>query len=124
MLIVVCAAALMLGACGSDSQESSEGSSSTSLKTFAGAWGEEASGQPSLTIAEDGSFNGTDGCNSLVGHGTVDQKKFDFGNFATTLMACQDVDTWLSGANTATVDGDTLTVFNHAGDKIGTLEKR
>jgi heat shock protein HslJ len=81
-------------------------------------------GQPSLTIASDGAFNGTDGCNSLAGQGTITGDTFSFGVFAATMMACQEVDAWLSKAETATVSGNTLTVLGKDGTVIGTLTKR
>ena len=46
-----------------------------------------------------------------------------FENVASTLMACADVDTWLSALDTATIDGSTMTVFDESGDEIGTLER-
>jgi len=49
---------------------------------------------------------------------------FEFGPFAATMMACGDVDTWLSGASSATVDGDTMSVLDEKGKEIGTLEKQ
>lgn len=92
--------------------------------SFAGAWGTEEAGQPSLTIAADGSFNGTDGCNSLMGKGTIADDKFEFGDFATTLKACEGVDDWLSNASSATLSGDTLKILSSDGVEIGTLAKR
>jgi heat shock protein HslJ len=91
---------------------------------FVGAWGEDKVGQPSLTIASDGAFNGTDGCNSLAGQGMINGDTFEFGSFASTLMACQEVDAWLAKADTATVSGDTMTVLDKSGTVIGTLTKR
>ena len=39
------------------------------------------------------------------------------------MMFCEGVDTWLVGATAAEVDGDSLVVFNEAGDQIGTLPR-
>lgn len=120
-------AVLLLPACSSGSpgqDATSARPASTPASPFIGAWGEEEVGAPSVTIAEDGSFNGTDGCNSLVGHGTFAGNTFQFGAFALTRMACMDVDDWFSGAHTATVDGDTLTVNGEDGREIGTLTRR
>ena len=97
---------------------------SSSALAFAGSWGEDTPGQPSLTIASDGAFNGTDGCNSLAGQGTINGDTFEFGSFASTLLACQEIDAWLAKADTATVSGDTLTVLDKTGTVIGTLTKR
>jgi heat shock protein HslJ len=52
-----------------------------------------------------------------------DGDEVDFGQVGSTMMACEDVDTWLADGVTATVSGDELTVLD-AGDKeIGTLER-
>lgn len=97
---------------------------SSSGSSFTGSWGEETAGTPSLTIASDGTFHGNDGCNDLSGKGTISGDTFTFGPFASTMKACEGVTPWLNLANTATVSGDTLTVYKTSGDKIGTLAKR
>lgn len=89
-----------------------------------GKWGSTATGQPHLTISSDGTFSGSDGCNNLAGKGTISGSDFTFGPFASTLKACEGVHPWLNQAVTATVDGDVLTVKNHSGAKIGTLDRR
>jgi heat shock protein HslJ len=141
LLVLAIAAAAALGGCSSgtpsesstptasvpatpspSASESSPPDSQASV--FVGAWGEDKVGQPSLTIASDGAFNGTDGCNSLAGQGTINGDTFEFGSFASTLMACQEVDAWLAKADTATVSGDTLTILDKTGTVIGTLTKR
>lgn len=95
---------------------------SSGEEVFPGTWGSDASGEPNLTIDDDSSFAGTDGCNRLNGQGTISGDTFRFGNFTTTLMACEGVDTWLSKASTAKViDGD-LVVYDQNDEKIGTLE--
>ena len=100
---------------------SSSGSSSDS--SFTGTWGEDATGQPSLTIDSDGTFSGTDGCNPVQGTGTVSGDTFTFGPFASTMKACEGVTPWLNLADTAKVDGDTLVVYKTGGEKIGSLDK-
>ncbi|MEV8214972.1 META domain-containing protein [Leifsonia sp. NPDC077715] len=92
--------------------------------SFAGDWGQVAQGQPSLTIEANGSFSGTDGCNPLKGTGTISGDTFTFGPFASTLKACEGVTPWLNLADTAKVDGDTLTVYRSGGTEIGKLERR
>ena len=47
-----------------------------------------------------------------------------FDMVAGTRKACPDVDTWLSGMVTGTVEGDTLTVLDQDGAEIGTLERQ
>jgi heat shock protein HslJ len=100
------------------------GCSGPALKSFTGSWGQTVKGQPNLTITDDGSFQGTDGCNRLTGKGSVSGDSFNFGPIASTMMACSDVDTWLSQAHTAKVDGTVLVVYGNSGDKIGTLAKQ
>ncbi|WP_336659615.1 META domain-containing protein [Leucobacter sp. USHLN153] len=90
----------------------------------AATWGDEGSpGMPFLTIEEDGSFSGSDGCNRLTGTAEIDGNSIDFGEVATTLMACEDVDTWLADLATAEVSGDELEVSDVDGDVIGTLSR-
>jgi hypothetical protein len=100
------------------------GCSGPALTSFAGSWGQTVKGQPNLTITDDGSFQGTDGCNRLMGKGSISGDSFDFGPIASTMMACSDVDTWLSQAHTAKVDGTVLVVYGNSGNKIGTLAKQ
>lgn len=100
------------------------GCSGPGLKPFVGGWGQTGSGQPSLTITDDGSFQGTDGCNRLTGKGSISGDVFGFGAIASTSMACSGVDTWLSQADTAKVDGTVLVVYTKGGDKIGSLPKQ
>lgn len=100
------------------------GCSSSGSSPFTGTWGEDAPGEPSLTINDDGSFAGNDGCNDFEGEGTVSGDTFTFGPFATIQQACEGVEPWLNIAVTATVDGSTLTVYQNNGDTIGTLDER
>ncbi|RFA15615.1 hypothetical protein B7R22_06510 [Subtercola boreus] len=97
---------------------------SSSASSFTGSWGEATAGQPSLTISSDGTFSGTDGCNSMKGQGTISGDTFTFGPFASTLVACEGVTPWLNLASTAKVDAKTLAVYRTGGDRIGTLDKQ
>jgi len=60
----------------------------------------------------------------LTGKGSISGDVFDFGAIASTSMACSDVDTWLSQAQTAKVDGPVLVVYEKGGNRIGTLPKQ
>lgn len=89
-----------------------------------GSWGTvDSTGVPFLTFAEGGQFNGSDGCNTLSGMWELDGNTIDFENVATTLMACEGVDTWLSALDEATISGTTMTILNEADKVIGTLER-
>ncbi|MBO9554809.1 META domain-containing protein [Cellulomonas sp.] len=90
-----------------------------------GTWGEpNTTGKPSLTLAEDGTATGNDGCNQLSGTWEAgDDGSVTFSPFAATQMFCEGVDTWLSMAASATVDGDQLVVLDASDKQIGTLAK-
>lgn len=89
-----------------------------------GTWGDRsAASEPALKLASDGSLAGTDGCNRLTGSWSAEGETIMFNNVAATEMICEDVDTWLSGLATGTIDGETLTVLDREGTEIGTLER-
>ena len=99
------------------------GASAESAAT--GVWGDpNAARMPSLELHEDRSLSGTDGCNRLVGTWKVSGDKIEFGPLASTLMACEGVDTWLGAATTATIDGSTMTLKDQGGKEIGTIERQ
>lgn len=108
---------LLLTGCASNSTDSGDAG-------FVGTWGDtSASSSPSLVIEEGGSFSGTDGCNSLTGQYEVSGDTIDFGSVATTLMACEGVDTWLNGLSTGKVSGDSLEISDADGNVIGSLAR-
>ena len=116
---VLLVAAAALTACAGNAGTGDSGSADP-----VGTWGDTATtGEPSLVLASDGKLSGTDGCNQLSGAWTDDDGTITFDNVASTMMACEDVDTWLSELSTGTVSGDTLTVMNSGGKEIGTLER-
>lgn len=115
---VVAFGVLALGGCGSSS------GSTGGVVDASGSWGQLDSGQPNLELVSDGSFTGTDGCNRLGGSWEADGAEVTFSDVFQTLMACDDVDTWLSGLSTATATADSLTVFDDAGTEIGTLGRQ
>lgn len=86
-----------------------------------GTWG-DPSGEY-LSLAEDGSLSGSDGCNRLVGAWKVEADQVQFGSMATTKMACEDVDDWLSEADAASISDSTMTVLGAGGAQIGALDK-
>ncbi|HXH35157.1 MAG TPA: META domain-containing protein [Plantibacter sp.] len=89
-----------------------------------GVWGDaDAQQEPSLTFAEDGSVSGSDGCNRLVASWTADGDTVDFAPLASTRMACEGVDTWLSNGASGTWTESTLVVLDETGTQIGTLER-
>lgn len=71
-----------------------------------------------LTFNEDGTVSGTSGCNGLGGDYTVQGDQITFGEFVSTLMACdepimqQEESTHkvMTGTATYQIEGDTLTI--------------
>ena len=117
--MLVAVAGGVLAGCASSSGSGAE----LSDTDVAGKWVEADSKPPVyLELGEDGALTGTDGCNQLSGTWEVDGTSVEFSDLAATMMACEDVDTWLSGAESATVDGDQMTVMGAGDKKIGTLE--
>lgn len=92
--------------------------------TFEGAWGSDEPPQPELTLAEDGSISGTDGCNRLIGSWELVDQHVELSPLGSTMMFCEGVDTWLGSATRAEIEGDTLHLFDQNGTEIGTLSKR
>lgn len=87
-----------------------------------GQWGGAAEYAPVLNFSDAGSFNGSDGCNTLSGEWTQERDVVTLENVATTLMACAGIDAWLSKASTVEVEGTSLRVFDAQGAEIGVLE--
>lgn len=97
---------------------------SRAAEPFFGTWGTpDAVGRPSIVIAADGSAGGRDGCNFFGGTWTSDREVLEFRKGSATQVGCDAGVDWLADRATATVDGDTLTVFDEAGVVIGTLPR-
>lgn len=71
-----------------------------------------------LTFNEDGTITGTSGCNGLGGDYTVEGDQITFGEFVSTLMACDEpimaqeeaAHKVMTGTATYQIEGDTLTI--------------
>lgn len=114
------AAALLLAGCAGEKGEDSGGDIDPT-----GTWGDSSgTNTPYLTLEEDGTLTGSDGCNRLSGTWSVDEAdQVEFENVASTKMACEGVDDWLSQLSVAEVSGDTMTVLGADGAEIGQLER-
>jgi heat shock protein HslJ len=74
-----------------------------------------------LSFSEDGMASGTSGCNGLGGDYTVEGDQITFGEFVSTLMACDPpimeqedaAHKVMSGTATYTIEGETLTITNN-----------
>lgn len=109
--LVALAAVLSLGGCGSEDSGP------------VGTWGEKGDSTPYLDLTADGKVSGSDGCNRLMSRWTADGDEITFEQMASTKMACPELDTWLSGAASAEIDGTTLIVRDADGEEIGQLER-
>lgn len=95
-----------------------------SMDSYEGTWGTDEPGKPYLQFVADGTVTGTDGCNRLMGKWTLEEGAIHFQQMVSTMMYCEGVDTWLSGAASAKVHGDSLRVFDRGGVEIGTLYRQ
>ena len=139
-LLILLEIALAISACSAQGTEQSEStqenqiteepSASTSLL---GAWTLTAYGpagaptpavvgtQAGLTFNEDGTVNGNSGCNGLGGDYTVEGDQITFGEFVSTLMACDApimmqedaVKKVMTGTAEYRIEGNTLTITNN-----------
>jgi heat shock protein HslJ len=74
-----------------------------------------------LTFNEDGTISGTSGCNGLGGDYTVDGDQITFGEFVSTLMACEDpimaqedaAHKVMTDTAMYKIEGNTLTITNN-----------
>lgn len=90
----------------------------TGADAFVGSWGTVDRQSPHLVIASDGTFTGSDGCNTLRGTWQLeDDGSIEFDDVAMTRMACEGVDQTLNRLDSATVTGDDLTVFEDHHDE-------
>lgn len=133
--VAVLGLALPLAACGPGSEPSeptssaptesntpSDSADSTALDPT-GKWASPEAGEPFLEFSADGQVKGTDGCNPIKTTWEVDGDKVIITSFTSTQKACAGVDTWLSGAVSATIDGNVMKVMDGKGKVIGGLEK-
>ncbi|MDR6866702.1 heat shock protein HslJ [Microbacterium resistens] len=136
--LTACAAARPAGpseapepsATGSAASSPAPGSTPGSTSSGSGGLGLDATwqstqpGTPFLSFRADGSFNGSDGCNDLVGTYTREGDLLTLAPGLTTLKGCVGVDSWLRAADTATITDGGLQVFNAEGAAIGVLAPR
>lgn len=74
-----------------------------------------------LTFNEDGTVTGSSGCNGLGGDYTVEGNQVTFGEFVSTLMACEDpimaqedaAHQVLTGIAAYEIEGEVLTITNN-----------
>ena len=106
----------------SEASESASASEDSAVDPI-GRWTSPEAGDPYLEFLEDGSLEGSDGCNVIATTWEVKGDEIVIDSFMTTQKACSGVDPWLSKAATATIEGNVMKVEDSNGKVIGGLEK-
>lgn len=93
---------------------------------FIGTWESDERGTPRLEFTSDGTVRGTDGCNriSTQFESGTDGVSAKLESFASTLKACQGVDTWLRSVREVRIEGDVMRILNSQGEEIGQLQRQ
>lgn len=91
------------------------------LESVLGTWGDE--GGAFLTFTADGMVVGSDGCNGVGATFAADGDTISLTRMPSTMKACPNVDTWLSGVRFVKVDADQLIILDRSAVEIGTLPR-
>src|SRR5690625_3473835 len=110
VLLTACLLTMLTAGCGTETSSSPEG-------TWTGAEDTQ------LELTEDGTVTGNDGCNHLSGSWEQDGETIVFSGMISTLMACTDVDVWLTDPRSATIEGDTMVVYGREDAELGELQR-
>ncbi|MGA7206266.1 MAG: META domain-containing protein [Specibacter sp.] len=99
-----------------------------------GTWGDghNTDKQPYLELSlaaeqtgdQAGYVTGSDGCNRISGQWMYAAGELTFPQLGSTQIGCKDVNTWLSKAKGAKLDGNVLTITDATGAPIGTLKRQ
>jgi len=95
----------------------------TSDHSLEGKFGGASAENPFIVFSADGTMSGNDGCNNFTGRWERDAHEVHLDVGAMTLMACPDVDTWLSRAAHGTLEDSTLTLRDAQDRTLGSLER-
>ncbi|SJN16424.1 hypothetical protein FM104_00885 [Microbacterium esteraromaticum] len=89
-----------------------------------GQWGEVGERSAFLTVLDDGTVAGSDGCNGMSGAWSVSDGRVVFSDMITSLMMCSGLESELQGSVVAAVaSGDTLYVLDENGGLSGVLSR-
>jgi len=131
-LLILFVISLAVSACSAQSTEQSPEASSDPAPLI-GTWKLTAYGpvnapvpavegiEAGLTFKEDGTVSGSSGCNGLGGDYNVEGDQVTFGEFVSTLMACDDpimaqeevAHKVMTGTASYIIEGETLTITNN-----------
>ncbi len=120
VMSLAASATLILAGCATNAPGANDMDLSPYLDT---TFSSTEAGEPYVEFGENGRFTGSDGCNGFGGEYEVDGDVLVLNPGFTTLKACEGVDGWLQHAKTVALDGDTLRVYDAAGDELGTLSR-
>lgn len=125
-LLILLLLSLLVTACSSRAAQGAQDPSAALVGSWKlTAYGPAAAPTPAvagvdagLTFNKDGTVSGTSGCNGLGGDYTVEGDKITFGEFVSTLMACDDpimaqedgAHKVMTGTAAYKIEGDTLTI--------------
>lgn len=113
---------LVQGKAPSTPTPSGDAGSSAVVGTWAAA--EPGVGQtPTLILNPDGTLNGNDGCNTLIGSWAQSGDTVTLDALGSTRMACENVDAWLSAGKTARITDAELVVQSAEGKILGRLAR-
>ncbi|WP_378144714.1 META domain-containing protein [Cnuibacter sp. UC19_7] len=116
------ALALLVAGCASSSPSASSGGDRSAADAV-GTWAGTGDKPASLNLAEDGSVDGTDGCNKATGRYSVEGSQVSFALNPMTLKACLGVTLSFDKLDHGTVDGDSITLYTHDGTELTTLTR-
>ena len=86
----------------------------------AGTWARTGDKPASLALAEDGSIDGTDGCEKATGRYSVDGSQVSFALDPMTLKARLGVTLSFEKLDHGMADGDNRTLYTHDGTELTT----
>lgn len=121
-LAAVALLASALTACATNSRGADATPSPEPTADVVGTW-DSGGVVPELTFEAGGQFLGRDECNGLSGDYSVDGATVKLGMVLSTGRKCTGTVDWLYTSRTMTIDGDRMTLFNAAGEEVGTLTR-
>jgi len=105
------------------------GLSPVTAKDIIGRWGPEEgySAEPFVNFNEDGTWEGSDGCNYLGGNWRItgSEGRMFASSPGSTDVGCENapIEYWLISASRAGLDGQILALVDRAGQEVGRLKR-
>ncbi|MDK8713845.1 META domain-containing protein [Brevibacterium sp. UMB1308A] len=128
---VLIAGILLLAGCSQGNSDNQFGgtegteSSDTNQSRILGRWEAREKGGAFLEFHEDGTVQGSTGCNGILTRYSMnsdpERNAARLEDYATTLRGCPDVDEWLAEGREVEFDDTQMTVKDHSGKEVGKL---